>query len=438
MAGGLLAQQQAEQAGRISEEMARQSIEHQQTLQANAERRWKIAHKGLVEIVRSLDSDYYDACQKSGHAIEGFDDEALHHWIVIRVKSLQNRLSQTMRPDPTAILQEQLSEAVRKIEDYQQEEKRLRNVIQALQTENQQISTHLHAIRQVQRPANSQEEPKSQAGQQPESQREAIERAESEPDWMKAWRSGRTFAKESAALILMGETGKCLRPSLIDLLAKKLNLSTSNSSLSETFNRLINFDTHGGLVEMLNVFEQTGASTGGNHPDILRLTGRGQQAYQCLTGKAPAGNEYERLVRRHKSPEHTLLNIQSAETLVEIGGYRIAEQAPDIHLPDGSLFIPDLVAADPRTGQIIFVEVEREAGKDRAARVRKWKNVLNATNGNIYVVCDNIGCERAIQTEINQALDDARFNSHLTNIHSLRNGKRAQDGGMWLSVRRGR
>lgn len=436
MAGGTLAEQQAEQAGRISDEMARQSIEHQQALQASAEKRWKVAHTGLVEIVRSLDSDYYDACQKSGHTIEGFDDEVLHHWIVFRVKSLQNRLSQAMRPDNTSILQDQVDEAIQKIEDLQKEQKRLREIINGLQVENQQLSTHLHAIRQVQQPANPQGEPP--ARQQLEVQQEPTQSTEAEPDWMKEWRSSRTFAKESAAIVLMGETGKCLRPSLVDLLAKKLNLSSNNSSLSETFNRLINFDTQGGLVELLRVFEQTGASTGGNYPDVLRLTERGQQVYQWLTGKAPIENEYERLLRRHKSPEHTLLNIQAAEALEEVGRYRIAEQAPDIHLPDGGLFIPDLVAIDPRTGEMIFVEVERQAGKDRGARVRKWKNVLNATNGNIYVVCDNVGCERVMQTEINQALGDARFNSHLTNINSLRNGKRGQDGGMWLSVRRGR
>ena len=90
MVGDPLAAHQSEQANRISDEIVRQSLEHQQSLQANAERRWKTAHQALVQIVRSLDPDYYDACQKSGRAIEGFDDEALHHWIVIRVKSLQS------------------------------------------------------------------------------------------------------------------------------------------------------------------------------------------------------------------------------------------------------------------------------------------------------------------------------------------------------------
>jgi hypothetical protein len=102
------------------------------------------------------------------------------------------------------------------------------------------------------------------------------------------------------------------------------------------------------------------------------------------------------------------------------------------------VFIPDLIALDPMTGEMVFVEVERDTNKDRNVRTRKWKNVMNATNGNIYVVCDNIHCERAIQTEINQALGDARFNSHLTNLNSLHKGKRGQDGGIWLSVRHGR
>ena len=140
MAGGTLAEQQAEQAVRISDEIARQSIEHQQSLQASAEKCWKIAHTGLVEIVRSLDSDYYDACQKSGHAIEGFDDEALHHWIVVRVKSLQNRLLQATRPDNSLALQNSLDDALKKIEALQQAEKQLQETIQGLRNENQQLS----------------------------------------------------------------------------------------------------------------------------------------------------------------------------------------------------------------------------------------------------------------------------------------------------------
>jgi hypothetical protein len=147
---------------------------------------------------------------------------------------------------------------------------------------------------------------------------------------------------------------------LIDLLARKLNLSPTNSSLSEAFNRLLNLDASGGLIEFLDVFNQPGASTGGNHPGILRLTERGRNAYQYLSGNLSVENEYERLIRKHKTSEHTVLNIQAGEALVECGGYQILEEAPDIQLPDGSVFIPDLIALDPKTGEMVFVEVERD------------------------------------------------------------------------------
>jgi hypothetical protein len=201
---------------------------------------------------------------------------------------------------------------------------------------------------------------------------------------------------------------------------------------------LLNLDASGGLIGLLDVFDQAGASTGGNHPDVFHLTDMGDQAYQYLTGGRPAQNEYERLISRHKTPEHTVLNIQAGEVLEECGGYQLLEQAPDIYLPDGSVFIPDLIALDSMTGEMIFVEVERDTGKDRTVRTRKWRNVLAATNGEIYVICDNIQCERKILTEVNQTLEGLRFNSRLTNIHSLHKGKREEAGGVWLTIRRGK
>ena len=224
MVGDPLAAHQSEQANRISDEVIRQSVEHQQTIQANAEQRWKKAHEALVQIVRHLDADYFDACQKSGHAIDGFEDEALHHWIVVRIKSIQNRLLQATRPDNSLALQNSLNEALKKIEALQQEEKQpCGGNIQGLRSDNQQLSIHLHAIQQVQRTVTP--TPEAQAASIQDSKQEDAPKATSEPDWMQDWRSGRTFSKESTAIILMGETGKCLRPSLIELLAKKLNLT---------------------------------------------------------------------------------------------------------------------------------------------------------------------------------------------------------------------
>jgi hypothetical protein len=61
-----------------------------------------------------------------------------------------------------------------------------------------------------------------------------------------------------------------------------------------------------------------------------------------------------------------------------------------------------------------------------------------ASNGNLYVFCDNLNCQRTIQGEINLALGGLAYNSYLTNLHGIRNGKRAEkDGSIWFSQRRG-
>jgi len=80
---------------------------------------------------------------------------------------------------------------------------------------------------------------------------------------------------------------------------------------------------------------------------------------------------------------------------------------------------------DPKTGEVIFVEVERDVSKDQISRKTKWMKFYEASNGNLYVFCDNLNCQRAIQGEINLALSGLSYNSFLTNLHGLRNGKRA-------------
>ncbi|PKO21663.1 MAG: hypothetical protein CVU38_13570 [Chloroflexi bacterium HGW-Chloroflexi-1] len=171
---------------------------------------------------------------------------------------------------------------------------------------------------------------------------------------------------------------------------------------------------------------------------MLRLTEDGNVVYQSLTGKPPKENEYEWLIRRHSSSEHTILNIQAAEILAD-AGYLIKGQAQEIQLSNGGTFIPDITAINQSTGELVFVEVERDVHKDQMARKQKWMNLYEASNGNLYVFCDNLTGQRAIQGEINLALGGLIYNSFLTNLHGLRNGKRSEkDGGIWLSIRRGK
>jgi hypothetical protein len=191
-----------------------------------------------------------------------------------------------------------------------------------------------------------------------------------EPDWMVTWRQSKTFACDSVFLCLIGETGVSRQPTIKKLAAAKLDLRLDNGSLSKPIDRLASPD---GLqtLESIEDFEKSGSDVGGALPKFYRLTDRGRQAYWMLTGKNAMACEYDRLLKQHKTPEHTFLNMRAMDILEELGDYSIELQSPEIKLPDGSLFIPDIVARKNETGQVIYVEVERGTGKDTGYRIQK-------------------------------------------------------------------
>jgi hypothetical protein len=156
-------------------------------------------------------------------------------------------------------------------------------------------------------------------------------------------------------------------------------------------------------------------------------------AYWLLSGTDAVQNEYDALLARHVSPEHTLLNLQAADVLRE-AEYQVNSFPPDIHLHDGRLFKPDLLAIDPN-GKTLYVEVEVEANKNLEQRQAKWRNGLQASGGQLYVFCDNRSCMRSIRSEINFSLGQQAGQCYLTNLTDLQAGKRAADGGIWLDVR---
>jgi len=260
------------------------------------------------------------------------------------------------------------------------------------------------------------------------------------PDWIKTWKESKAFEKTSTAILVMGEMGIALRPTIIKVMAKRLSLSAANKNLDEALNWLMTTEdkTCPALIEQVGSVLEQGSSSGGNQPAVLHLTQDGQVAFQVLSGKPPKENEFDMLIRHHSSPEHTILNIQAGEILLD-EGYQIRSRAQSINLSNGETYIPDIVAVDPKTGDVIFIEVERDVSKDQVSRKQKWMKFYEASNGNLYVFCDNLNCQRTIQGEINLALGGLAYNSFLTNLHGFRNGKRAEkDGSIWFSQRRGK
>ncbi len=424
---------QRNQSTRISREIIGQSEEHEQKMQANAQKLWENAHKQLVALLRLLDQDYDESCEKATRPLESFSDDDLAYLIHVRLRVLQGSASKKIEPLEINELKQRLKELNQKNTDLEQELIATQESKKNIQAEKAALEAHLAALRQIQKDEVAQDI------QSPKSGTEESMDFTPVPDWVKTWQSSKNFEKTSATILVMGEMGIALRPSIIKQMAKRLSLSAANKNLDEALNWLISPEGNEVpiLVEQINGVVEQGSSSGGNQPVVLHLTRDGQAAYQVLTGKIPKDNEYDILIRHHSSPEHTILNIQAGEILVD-EGYRIQGRAQSINLSNGETYIPDITAVDSKTGEVIFVEVERDVSKDQISRKTKWMKFYEASNGNLYVFCDNLNCQRAIQGEINLALSGLSYNSFLTNLHGLRNGKRAgKDGSIWFSQRRG-
>ncbi|NLF52502.1 MAG: hypothetical protein GX577_15345 [Leptolinea sp.] len=428
---------QRNQSVRISRDIIGQSEEHEQKMQTNWQKLWETAHQHLVTLLRFLDKDYDEACEKSNHPLDKFTDDDLAYLVHIRIRAILDGQKKKDNPGEIAEIRNQLKELTQKYAELEQVKANLLETNKRMQAENVGLSSHLSALRQAQKEVSQPTIPETRSSaESPVLQGNSI----SLPTWIKPWQESKGFEKSSKAILIMGDTGKALRPSITKVMAKRLSLSADNNSLDEAVSRLLTQEEnlHPILIEKIEGIPEQGSSSGGNNPDVLRLTEDGKVVYQSLTGKPPKENEYEWLIRRHSSSEHTILNIQAAEILVD-AGYLIKGQAQEIQLSNGGTFIPDITAIDQSTGELVFVEVERDVHKDQMARKQKWMNLYEASNGNLYVFCDNLTGQRAIQGEINQALGGLIYNSFLTNLHGLRNGKRSEkDGGIWLSVRRGK
>jgi len=211
--------------------------------------------------------------------------------------------------------------------------------------------------------------------------------------------------------------------------AELLGIKKAGGSLQALMTRLE--DLH--LIERFRPWTADGAGTGGKFPDLVRLTDQGRLAYWLLTSQQPQANEYDLLLERHVSPEHTLLNLQAADALRE-AGYQVDLTPPEITLPDGGLFRPDLAILDDQ-GATHFVEVEREVDKNLEQRQAKWRNFYQASGGRMFVVCDNRSCMRNIRSEINYCLGHKPLVVSLTNLADIQTGKRGDGDGIWLEIK---
>ena len=414
------------QAHKVTQSIMEQTEKQEQRIQQDGFVKWQQAHQYLVTILRELDQDYDEVCEKNNHPLASHSDEDLFFLIQSRSRfANRNPVEKVSRIEE---LSQQIIQLQNRCTGLEKDIHDEREKVLVLQKEKEALQAHLSVMKQVQNSLPVQNE---------ETQNEIInkEKEIDIPIWYKHWQDDRLYEKSSRIIQVMGEQGSALRPSIVKEVANQLSLAPGNKNIDEAINQLMSMGESLHLLEQIHLDEEQGSSAGGNQPMVLRLTKAGALAYQLQTGKLPVENEYDLLKKHHASCQHTILNIQVIILLKE-EGYQVVRNAQRIDLSNGETYIPDITALTPQQKEIIFIEVERDGNKDRMIRKQKWIKQAEASNGRLFVFCDNLNCQRKIQAEINQALNGLHFESHLTNLHGLRNGKRSEkDGGIWLAQR---
>ena len=414
----------------ITVDQLRQLLGVQADLRQQAESRWQQSQRILVSLLESFAPEEVEKRLKSGQPLDSLKVDELGQLISqqinTRLRKAQELKNDAGNGDELRASKSQLLTIQGEMDRLRVENRHLASETQNLRDERNGLVNQLAALQQVSASQVQKDVPAPNGHHSTGSTRLD---GPPEPDWMLVWRKTETFERDSTVLCLLGETGLARRPLIEQQAAERLGIRKAGGSLQALFNRLEGLQ----LIELFRPWDNSGAKTGGRTPDLVRLSEHGRLAYWLLAGADPVKNEYDALLTRHVSLEHTLLNLQAADVLRE-AEYKVNSFPPDIHLPDGSLFRPDLVAIDPH-GKTLYIEVEVDANKNHEQRQAKWRNALQASGGEIYVFCDNRSCMRSIRSEINFSLGGQTAQCCLTNLADFQAGKRATDGGIWLDVR---
>ena len=428
MATDPLSQQQAQQAELLTGAYLDQIEKEQTGRMQDLQHAYAIAHSGLVSFLTLLDPGYIDGWIKGGKTLAQLDDRLVQMRVTDLLKQLREKPSPSS-PEVNAELQRRVLELQNQNQALQDALASAEQRIEALEQENRglkaQNSVHQQVEHLIQKEKRTANPTNNEVVGSP------VLQGMSAPPWMVEWRQRTTFERDATLLTVIGETGISRRPKIIQLAAVRLCVKPDNSAIADAIHRI----EKRGLIERLDLFEKRGSETGGVLPYLYRLTEQGRQAYWLLSGKNAFECEFDVLMKRHKSPEHTLLNMKVREFIEEHQVYQVLLEAAALVLPDGHKFEPDITARDISTGELIYIEVEREANKDTQTRIQKWQNFYITSHGNIRVICDKPGFMRKLASEINFALSGQKFATYISNIEEMEEILAAK-GHIWVMERR--
>jgi hypothetical protein len=218
-------------------------------------------------------------------------------------------------------------------------------------------------------------------------------------DWYAAWQQAtapETLERQQKIIQVIEEGEAFFRVEIVAALNAAGLLRDDPDRPSGTLHRLFAALSDQGLIAEID---------GGYGASVARpvvLTERGREAYRLFTGQPLSESFYQRLLNRHKTVEHTVLNLMARQVLRRFR-YTSIDLFPEVQrTPAGAVVIPDLTAVSPE-GELLLIECERLA-KHRTAeeRCNKWGDLAALTQGQFYVVVPGGHQQRDLITEISQ------------------------------------
>jgi hypothetical protein len=276
-------------------------LEAERHLRASAEEQAGVARKALYEVAEKFCSPELDALQRERKAeVQGWTPEQLGEFIF---QHLARRIG---RIEIGGCLDELYEAAQKRIDALQREvaDKTRTTEQQAghIQQLEKELSTVKKDLAEARRRA-AQTPPPPSANQ---AQSTPVRVVQSPGPWFDEWEAHNHYERSRDLLHLIGESGMCQRAALQEQINALWGVTSRNAMIDA-----VNLLERHSLVEILSA--QSGKQ--GRPPQLLRLTERGRETFLLLFGKEPAPSELDKLLKRHKSPEHTALNLEAAEAL---------------------------------------------------------------------------------------------------------------------------
>ncbi len=348
-------------------------------LRAAAEAEYRAAVSRLGEIARSLLPAEWNALRREHPDAAAWPSQKLAEWVVETGRRKLNRLEMLTQGD----LAEELEALTQERDELAAQLGQARDTLAALEsgyrTAQEQVQARDVELARLRSDVVSLRE-RSVAPERATAA--AMVTAFADAD-LAAWQASASFERDRGALHAIGRYGFCLRADV----AKAIGVADATSGTArQIFDNLVALD----LLEQ----ERPRSERAGQAPYFLRLTARGQEVYRALFGQEPVESEYDRLLARHKSAEHVLLNLQARDVL-RAGGAKSVDLYPHpVSLPNGGTFDVDLVAVFD--GKPLYVEAER--GSAQKKRPQKWTNYATVTK-DFYIVVPNTKAKSRLISE---------------------------------------